>query len=88
MVCVDHVFDNVSGVEEPGAELVEVELVRLLKPLELKVALGGKNGRRAAAEAAVVDASDGRVMVGEFREDIYLRHGIGGWRKRRGMQFG
>ena len=70
MVCVDHVLDNVSGLEDSGLELVEVEVVRLLEPLELKLLLGRKDRRRAATETAVVDASDRGVVVGEFREDI------------------
>lgn len=70
MIGVDDLLDNVSGFEESGLQLVEIEVVRLLEPLELELPLGGKDRRRAAAEAAVVDASDGRVMVGELREDI------------------
>ena len=85
MVCVNHVLDNVSGLEDSGLELVEVEVVRLLEPLELDLLLGRKNRRRTAAEAAVVDASDGGVVMGEFREDIGGSDEQG---LRRGMQSG
>lgn len=51
--------------------MIEVEGIGLVEVLELVFLLGGDYGLRAAAEAAVVDAGDGGVVVGEFRLDVW-----------------
>lgn len=56
-------LDEAPSVEDGTLEDVEVEMVRLAEELELVALLGGDDGGRAAAEAAVVDASNRRVVV-------------------------
>ena len=72
---VDEVFEDGAGAEDPLLELVEVEVVGLPEVAELPAVLGGDDGRRAAPEAAVVDASDGGVVVGELRSDLGVGDG-------------
>lgn len=57
-------------MEEAGLEVVDIKVVGLAEPLELEVFLSGKDGGRAASEAAVVDSGDGGVVVGEFGENL------------------
>lgn len=45
-------------------------MVWLAEEKELPLRLGGENGRGAAAEASVVQAGDGWVMVGELRPNL------------------
>ncbi|KAE8711179.1 hypothetical protein F3Y22_tig00110302pilonHSYRG00006 [Hibiscus syriacus] len=68
-----------TPIEEKDGELVEVEIVGLLEPLELEVVLGGDDGGRTTAQTTVVDASDGCVVVGEFEEDIGRSEQRRGW---------
>lgn len=60
-------MDNGAGVVDGGFEVVEVEVIGLTKILELPLLLSGEDGGRTGAEAAVVDARDGGVVVAEFR---------------------
>lgn len=60
-------MDNGAGVVDGGFEVVEVEVIGLTKILELPLLLSRKDGGRTGAEAAVVDARDGGVVVTEFR---------------------
>jgi len=55
-------------------EGVEVEVIWLAEELELEVLLGWDDRLRAAPKAAVVDPSDGLVMVGEFWLDFRVRN--------------
>lgn len=51
-------------------EVIEVEVVGLAEVPELPAVLRGDDGGGAAAEAAVVDARDGGVVVAEFGFDF------------------
>lgn len=66
VVGVDELFDESPGLENAGLEVVKVEMVGLAEEVELDELLGLDYGGRTAAEAAVVDAGDGGVVVGEF----------------------
>lgn len=66
VVGVDELFDESPGLENAGLEVVKVEVVGLAEVLELEKLLGLYDGGRTAAEAAVVDAGDGGVVVGEL----------------------
>lgn len=70
VVGVDEVFDEGAGSEEGGLEAVEVEVVGLAEEETLPSELGGKDGGGAAAEAAIVNAGDGGVVVGELVADL------------------
>ena len=58
VIGVDQVLDEGSGFEDGGFEVVEVEVVGLAEVEVLVEGLDGQDRRRAAAEAAVVDAGD------------------------------
>ena len=70
VVGVDEVLDYGARLEDPLFELVEVEVVGLAEVVELPAVLGGDDRGRAATEAAVVDAGDGGVVVGELRFNL------------------
>jgi len=57
-------------LEDAGFEVIEVEVVGLAEVPELPAVLRSDDGGGAAAEAAVVDARDGGVVVGEFGFDF------------------
>lgn len=57
-------------MEDSSFEVVEVEVVRLTEVFELPLLLSSDDGSGTATKAAVVDASDGGVMVGEFRLNL------------------
>lgn len=67
---VDEFLDDGSGLKDSVFEVVEVEVVRLAEIFELPVLLGGDDGGGAASKAAVVDTSDGRVVMGELRLNL------------------
>lgn len=67
---IDEVLDYSPGATNPILELVEVEIVGLGEVLELPLSLGLEDRGGTAPEAAVVDAGDAGVVVGEFREDF------------------
>jgi hypothetical protein len=62
-------------VENSFTESVEVEVVRLLKELELPVLLSSKYGSGAATEATVVNSGYIRVVVREFMVDFVFCYG-------------
>lgn len=78
VVGVNEVLNDEARSEDRWMKGVEIEIVRLAEEEELPLRLGGKDGGGAAAEAAVVDAGDGWVMVGELR--TYLGGSDGKWR--------
>lgn len=66
VVGVDELFDESPGLENTGPEVVKVEVVGLAEELELEELLGLHDGGWTGPEAAVVDAGDRWVVVGEF----------------------
>lgn len=66
----DEVLDEDAGLEDGGLKGVVVEGVGLAEEEELVALLGGDDGGGAAAEAAVVDAGNRGVVVGELRVDL------------------
>lgn len=79
---VNEVLNDEPRSEERGLKDVEIEVIWLADKEKLPLSLGGKDGGGAAAEAAVVDAGHGWVMVGELR--AYLGGSDG---KKRGLRF-
>lgn len=53
-------------MEDCRFEMVEVEVIGLTEVFELPIVLSGDDGGRTGTETAVVNASDGGVVVGEF----------------------
>ena len=78
VVGVNQVLDDRSRMENPLLQLVEVEGVGLGEEPRLPLPLRRRDGARAAAEAAVVDPSDARVVVREFGSDFRFGDGGGG----------
>lgn len=85
VVGVNQVLDDRSRMENPLLQLVEVEGVGLGEEPRLPLHLRRRDGARAAAEAAVVNPSDARVVVREFGSDFEFGDGGegGGERKPR-----
>lgn len=71
---VDEASDGGSGLGDAGFEVVEEEPIRLAEEPELPVSLDGDDGGGAAAEAPVVDPSEGGVVVGELCFDLGGRY--------------
>lgn len=70
VVSINKVFNNCPRVEYPLAERIEVEIVGLLKELELPLPLGSEHRSGAAPEATVVDSGYARQVVSELSSDF------------------
>lgn len=83
MVGVDERLDEGPGTEDAFLEVVEEEIVGLLEESELPALLGGNNGGRAAAEAAVVNSRNIQLVVGELLPDFSVGYEGGGGQSRK-----
>lgn len=79
VVGADEVLDEDAGLKDGGLKGVVVEGVGLAEEEELVALLGGDDGGGAAAEAAVVDAGNRGVVVGELRLDLRRGDWRGFW---------
>ena len=75
VVSVDQVLDYSPRAKNPLPQGVVVEVVGLPEIPELPIPLGGLNGRRAGAEAAIVDPRYALFVVGELSPDLGLQNG-------------
>lgn len=76
MVGVDKGLDDAAGTEDGGLEGVEVERIGLAEEEDLVAVLDSNDGSRAAAEAAIIDARNGGVVVGELRPNLRRAKGF------------
>lgn len=70
MVGVDKGLDDAAGTEDGGLEGVEVERIGLAEEEDLVAVLDSDDGSRTAAEATIIDACNGGVVVGELRPNL------------------
>lgn len=69
-VSIDEALYNSSGFEQALPEVIEVEIIRLLKKSELPLLLSGDYGSGAASETTVVDSRDSTLVMRELLSDF------------------
>lgn len=77
MFSINKVLDNRPGVKNTLLQMIEEEVVGLLEETELPTLLSCDDGRRTATEAAVVDTSYSRLVVGELCSYFGVRNESG-----------